>query len=190
MTYRLAACLAAVCLFAGPALSGPVSLGFEGPLNGPAPADMSEDGFTVTTSNMAISSPEKSGDGTDGPNEIESRMSARGQITITRPGAPFRFVSLDWQAEDRTATVIVRGFLNGTEVASDRFTSQGPSGFVTFHADALSGAALDRLEIFPQRNPLGMGALDAVILDDDDGSFQTSGAHGIPGPIWPAAFAG
>ncbi|SLN51071.1 hypothetical protein PEL8287_02679 [Roseovarius litorisediminis] len=161
-------------MLTAPALAGPVSIGFEGPPEGPAPTDMSEDGYTIVAKNMAISSSLKSGDGTDGSNEIESIMGANGTLTITRPGVPFRFVSLDWQAENATATIRVQGFRNGKEVAIDTYTVTGPSGYIHFRAEALSGATLDKLVIHPQRDQLGVGALDAVVLDEAPGNLQTS----------------
>ena len=60
-----------LCLCAGMAGAEQASIGFEGPPEGPAPQEMQEDGYRIVTRNAMISTAEKSGDGTDGPTEIE-----------------------------------------------------------------------------------------------------------------------
>lgn len=159
---------AALALWAGwgvAAGAGPVSLGFEAHGAGTAPVEMAEDGFRIVTRGIVISGPGKSGDGTDGPHEIESAMGARGSLAILR-AVPFTLVSLDWQSESGTPVVLAEGYLGTQLVARDRFTSPGPqAGYVTFAADALSGRVIDRLILTPQRDGAGLGALDRVILD-------------------------
>lgn len=159
-----------VCLWlsVGAAAAGQVSIGFEGPPEGPAPDQMPEDGYSVITRDMMISSAVKSGDGTDGANEIESTMNKRGGIEILRD-APFRFVSLDWQAENGAPTVTVTGYYGDTPLGTEDFhlpAGAAAGAFVTFEAKALSGQVLDRLLLYPQRDSGGMGALDRVILED------------------------
>lgn len=159
-----------VCLWlsAGAAVAGQVSIGFEGPAEGPAPEQMPEDGYSITTRDMMVSSLMKSGDGTDGANEIESAMNKRGGIEILRD-APFSFVSLDWQAENGAPTVTATGYYGDTLLGTEEFhlpAGAAVGAFVTFEADALSGQVLDRLLLYPQRDSGGMGALDRVILED------------------------
>lgn len=158
--------LACLWLLAAPAQAGQVSVGFEGPGEGPAPTEMSEDGYRVVTRDMMISSPAKSGNGTDGPNEIESAMNTRGAVAILR-AAPFTFVSLDWQTESGAPQVVLEGYLGEVMVARDRFVARGLHDVFTTHlADALAGQVIDRLILYPQRDGSGMGALDRVILED------------------------
>lgn len=151
-----------------------VSIGFEGPGEGPAPAEMPEDGYRIGMPGMTVSTVAKSGDGTDGPTEVESLMGARGQAEITRPGRPFVFVSLDWQAESGGPGVIVEGYSGDLLVGREHFVLADPGGFVTFAAEALAGKVLDRLRILPQRDRGGMGALDRVILEDAPEASETS----------------
>ncbi|MGX0904120.1 hypothetical protein ACSSV8_002706 [Roseovarius sp. MBR-79] len=154
---------AVLALLAGAAGAGPVSLGFEGYGAGAAPPEMAEDGFRLVTRNLVISGPGKSGDGTDGPHEIEGGMGAPGALAILRD-APFTFVSLDWQAEAGTPVIRAEGYLGAHLVAREQFTSS-EAGYVTFEAGALAGQVIDRLILYPQRDGAGMGALDRVILD-------------------------
>jgi len=161
-----------LCLWTAVAQAGPVSIGFEGPGEGAAPAEMAEDGYRIVTRDAVISGPGKSGDGTDGPNEIEGAMGARGAIAILR-SVPFTFVSLDWQAEGGTPEVVAEGYLGEQLVARERFAAR-ETGFVTFDADALAGRVIDRLILYPQRDRRGMGALDRVILDDAPGHAPAS----------------
>jgi len=162
----------ALGLWTAAAQAGPVSIGFEGPPEGAAPAGMSEDGYRIVTRDAMISGPGKSGDGTDGPNEIEGAMGGRGAVAILR-GVPFAFVSLDWQAEGGAPQVVAEGYLGPDLVARDRFVARGP-GFVTFAAGALAGRVIDRLILYPQRDRRGMGALDRVILGDAPGHAPAS----------------
>ena len=155
---------AMLCLWAAVAQAGPVSIGFEGPGAGAAPPEMAEDGYRIVTREAVMSGPAKSGDGTDGPNEIESVMGARGAIAILRD-VPFTFVSLDWQSEGGAPRVVAEGYLGQRLVARDSFATSG-AGFATFPAKALAGRTIDRLILYPQRNGAGMGALDRVILDE------------------------
>ncbi|WP_040650278.1 MULTISPECIES: hypothetical protein [unclassified Roseovarius] len=153
-------------LMASPAQAGQVSIGFEGPGEGQAPTEMPEDGYRVVTRDMMISSPAKSGNGTDGPNEIESAMNTRGAVAILRV-APFTFVSLDWQTETGAPQVVVEGYLGEQLVARDRFVARGSHDVFTTHmANALTGQVIDRLILYPQRDGSGMGALDRVVLED------------------------
>jgi hypothetical protein len=154
---------AALALWAGAAGAGPVSLGFEGYGAGAAPAEMAEDGFRLVTRNLVISGPGKSGDGTDGPHEIEGGMGAPGALAILRD-VPFILVSLDWQAEAGAPVIRAEGYLGAHLVAREQFTAREP-GYVTFEAGALAGQVIDRLILYPQRDGAGMGALDRVILD-------------------------
>ena len=153
-----------LCLWAAAAQAGPVSIGFEGPGEGVAPVETTEDGFRIVTRDAMISGPGKSGDGTDGPNEIEGTMGGRGAIAILRD-VPFTFVSLDWQAESGAPRIVAEGYLGAEMVARDSFATCG-AGFATFPAKALSGRVIDRLILYPQRDHTGMGALDRVILDE------------------------
>jgi hypothetical protein len=157
----------ALWLCAAMAQAGPVSIGFEGAEAGAAPAEMAEDGYRIVTRDAMISGPAASGDGTDGPNEIEAAMGRRGAIAILR-GVPFTLVSLDWQSEGGAPRVVAEGYLGQTLVAQDRFIT-GNTGFVTFAAQALAGKVIDRLILYPQRDRQGLGALDRVILDDAPG---------------------
>lgn len=161
-------------LWAATAQAEAVSIGFEGPGEGPAPAEMPEDGYQIAMRGMMVSTAAKSGDGTDGPTEVESLMAARGLAEITRPGRPFVFVSLDWQAESGAPGVIVEGYWGDLLVGRDQFALPGAGGFVTFSAEALAGQVLDRLRILPQRDRGGMGALDRVILEDAPVAGETS----------------
>ena len=162
--------LVALVVSASVASADRVSIGFEGPDEGPAPKTMTEDGYVIVTREMMISTSRKSGDGTDGPNEVESVMGGRGAIAIMRPdGAPFVFVSLDWQAEDGAPSISAEGYDGDIKVGADRFSltrDAAGKGFVTFGAEGLRGKLITRLFLFPQRNSLGLGALDRVILDD------------------------
>lgn len=179
MTHGLPAAILASLALATPALAERVSIGFEGPGDGPAPTEMPEDGYMVTTRNMMISSAAKSGDGTDGTNEIESVMNARGGVMIQRPGAPFQFISLDWQSEKGEPSVVVEGYFGDVLIGTEKFTlpqSAAEGGFVTFHANLLAGMTLDQLVLYPQRNRLGMGALDKVVLDEPSEAIDTSDA--------------
>lgn len=152
-------------LWAAQAVAGPVSIGFDGPGEGAAPPEWSEDGFRIVTRDAMISCPGKSGDGTDGPNEIEAAMGTRGAVAILR-AAPFALVSLDWQSESGAPGITVEGYLGPHLVARERHVAPGPeAGFVTFGAGALAGQAIDRLILYPQRGSGGMGALDRVVLD-------------------------
>lgn len=151
-------------LCAAGAQAGQVSIGFEGLGEGAAPVETEEDGYRIVTRDTVISGPAKSGDGTDGPNEIESVMGARGAIAILR-NVPFTFVSLDWQSEGGAPRIVAEGYLGAKMVARDSFAASG-AGFVTFPAAALAGQVIDRLILTPQRNRAGMGALDRVILDE------------------------
>ena len=173
MKHLITALAIVVCLSAPAAYAGQVSIGFEGPGEGRAPTDLSEDGYVVMATNMSISSLAKSGDGTDGPNEIERSAGTEGYLTITRPDAPFRFVSLDWQSENASPAVLVMGYLNGALVGADSFVTR-PSAFTTFLANKLAGQTLDKLIIYPQRDGGGAGALDAVVLDDTHDALQIS----------------
>lgn len=166
--------LACLWLMASAAEAGQVSIGFEGPGEGPAPIEMPEDGYRVVTRDMMISSPTKSGNGSDGPNEIESAMNTRGAVAILRD-APFVFVSLDWQTETGAPQVVVEGYLGEMLVARDRFVARGShDAFTTHHAGALAGQIIDRLILYPQRDASGMGALDRVILEDASELPETS----------------
>ena len=179
MTRRLIAGILGIWALSTSALAERVSIGFEGPGEGPAPAEMPEDGYLVATRNMMISSAEKSGDGTDGPNEMESMMNIRGGVMIPRPGAPFQFISLDWQSEKGAPSVVVEGYFGDVLIGTEKFTlpqSAAEGGFVTFLANALAGVALDQLVFYPQRNRLGMGALDKVVLDEPPEAIDTSDA--------------
>lgn len=151
-----------------------VSIGFEGPGEGPAPAEMPEDGYRIVTRGLTVSTAAKSGDGTDGPTEIESLMGTRGLAEITRAGRPFVFASLDWQAESGAPGVIVEGYFGDLLVGREQFVLPAPGGFVTFAAEVLAGQVLDRLRILPQRDRGGMGALDRVILEDAPEASETS----------------
>jgi len=162
----------ALCLCAAMAQAGPVSIGFEGPGEGAAPAEMAEDGYRIVTRDAVISGPGKSGDGSDGPNEIEGAMGRRGAVAILR-GVPFTFVSLDWQAESGIPELVAEGYLGHDLVARERFVARG-AGFATFAAGALDGRVIDRLILYPQRDRRGMGALDRVILDDAPGHAPAS----------------
>jgi hypothetical protein len=165
---------ACLCFLATPMQAGQVSIGFEAAGEGPAPAEMPEDGYRIVTRDMMISSPAKSGNGTDGPNEIESAMNTRGAVAILRD-APFTFVSLDWQTETGAPQVVVEGYLGEMLVARDRFVARGPHDVFTTHlADALAGQVIDRLILYPQRDNSGMGALDRVILEDAPALPETS----------------
>lgn len=156
---------ALLCLWAVQAAAGPVSIGFEGPAEGAAPSEWVEDGFRIVTRDAVISGPGKSGDGTEGPNEIESAMGTRGAVAILRT-SPFTLVSLDWQSEGGAPVILAEGYLGAELVAREQFVAPGPeAGFVTFAARALAGQAIDRLILYPQRGPGGMGALDRVVLD-------------------------
>lgn len=158
--------VACLWLMASVAEAGQVSIGFEGPQEGPAPIEMPEDGYRVVTRDMMISSARKSGNGSDGPNEIESAMNTRGAVAILRD-APFTFVSLDWQTETGAPQVVVEGYLGSVLVARDRFVARGTyDTFTTHPAEALQGQLIDRLILYPQRDNRGMGALDRVILED------------------------
>ncbi|NCQ25261.1 MAG: hypothetical protein GW798_12595 [Roseovarius sp.] len=161
-------------LFATAAQAERVSIGFEGPGEGLAPAEMLEDGYRIGMQGITVSTAARSGDGTDGPTEIESLMGVRGVAEITRPGRPFVFVSLDWQSESGTPDVIVEGYSGELLVGREHFVLPGRGGFVTFVADALAGQGLDRLRILPQRDRGGMGALDRVILEDAPEAGETS----------------
>lgn len=158
---------AGLCLWAATAQAGPVSIGFEGPPEGAAPTEMAEDGYRIVTRDAMISGPGKSGDGTDGPTEIEGAMGGRGAVAILRD-LPFTFVSLDWQSEGGAPEVVAEGYFGPQLVAQDRFVSR-ETGFVTFTANALAGQVIDRLILYPQRDRQGLGALDRVILDDAPG---------------------
>ena len=171
MTWAMAVATA-LCLGAAQAQAGPVSIGFEGPPDGPAPTEMAEDGYRIVTRDAMISGPGKSGDGTDGPGEIEGAMGGRGAVAILR-GVPFTFVSLDWQSEGGAPRVMVEGYLGQRLVAQDRFATRD-TGFVTFAANALAGQVIDRLILYPQRDRQGLGALDRVILDDAPGQVPGS----------------
>ena len=153
-----------LCLWAAMTQAGPVSIGFEGPGEGAAPPEMTEDGYRIVTRDAVMSGPGKSGDGTDGPNEIESVMGARGAIAILRD-VPFTFVSLDWQSEGGAPRVVAEGYLGPNLVARDSFAASG-ARFATFPAEALAAQIIDRLILYPQRDGAGMGALDRVILDE------------------------
>lgn len=155
---------AMLCLWAAVAQAGPVSIGFEGPGEGAAPPEMTEDGYRIVTRDAVISGPTKSGDGTDGPNEIESVMGGRGAVAILRD-VPFSFVSLDWQSEGGAPRVVAEGYLGPQFVARDSFVAMTPD-YTTFAAGALAGQIIDRLILMPQRDRAGMGALDRVILDE------------------------
>lgn len=182
MTHGLTAAILASLVLATPALAEPASIGFEGPGDGPAPSEMPEDGFLVATRNMMISSAAKSGDGTDGANEIESVMNMRGGVMIQRPGKPFQFISLDWQSEKGEPSVVVEGYFGDVLIGTEKFTlpqSAAQDGFITFRANVLAGVALDQLVLYPQRNRLGMGALDKVVLDDAPEAIDTSDAAPI-----------
>lgn len=174
MTRALCGLAFGVFLWATAAQAERVSIGFEGPGEGRAPAEMTEDGYRIAMQGMMVSTAAKSGDGTDGPTEVESLMGARGQVEITRPGRPFVFVSLDWQAESDAPGVIVEGYSGDLLVGREHFVLAGPGGFVTFGAEALAGQVLDRLRILPQRDRGGMGALDRVILEDAPEASETS----------------
>lgn len=154
---------AALALWTGAAGAGPVSLGFEGYGAGAAPTEMAEDGFRLVTRNLVISGPGKSGDGTDGPHEIEGAMGARGALAILRD-APFILVSLDWQAEAGAPVIVAEGWLGPLLVAREQFATAS-AAYVTWTPEALAGQAIDRLILYPQRDGAGMGALDRVILD-------------------------
>ncbi len=171
MTKRVAGA-GALCLWAAMASAGPVSIGFEGVPEGVAPPEMAEDGYRIVTRDAMISGPGKSGDGSDGPNEIEGAMGGRGAIAILRDGL-FTFVSLDWQAESGVPEVVAEGYLGPQLVARERFAARG-ARFVTFAAGALKGRGIDRLILYPQRDGRGMGALDRVILDDAPGHAPAS----------------
>ena len=164
----------ALGLWTAAAQAGPVSIGFEGPPEGAAPAEMAEDGYRIVTRDAMISGPGKSGDGTDGPNEIEGAMGGHGAIAILR-GVPFSLVSLDWQAEGGAPQVVAEGYLGPRLVARDSFVAPArEAGFVTFAAGALAGQVIDRLVLYPQRDRRGMGALDRVILGDVPGHAPAS----------------
>ena len=124
--------LACLWLMASVAEAGQVSIGFEGSGEGPAPIEMPEDGYRIVTRDMMISSPIKSGNGSDGPNEIESAMNTRGAVAILRD-APFTFVSLDWQTETGAPQVVVEGYLGSALVARDRFVARGTYDTFTTH---------------------------------------------------------
>ncbi|WP_417727133.1 hypothetical protein [Roseovarius sp.] len=159
-------CVVCVWLSATAAHAGQVSIGFEGPGEGKAPVEMPEDGYRIVTRDIMISSAAKSGDGTDGPNEVESEMNARGAIAVLRE-TPFTFISLDWQSETGAPQIVVEGYSGAVMVARDRFVARGiGTGFSTFAADALRGHSIDRLILYLQRDGSGMGALDRVILED------------------------
>jgi hypothetical protein len=163
-----------LCLCTGMARAEQASIGFEGPVEGPAPQEMQEDGYRIVTRNAMISTAEKSGDGTDGPTEIEGGMGQRSGIAILRD-APFTFVSLDWQSERGTPAVQVEGYLGDLLVAGDRFIADpAQPGFTRFDAGALNGQVIDRLILYPQRDGAGMGALDRVILEDAPEMPETS----------------
>ena len=180
MTQVLPFCagLLALGLCAGMASADRVSIGFEGPDEGPAPKTMTEDGYVIVTRDMMISTALKSGDGTDGPTEVESVMGGRGAIAFMRPdGAPFVFVSLDWQAEGSAPSISAEGYDGDIKVGADRFSLTQDAvgkGFVTFRAEGLRGKPVTRLFLFPQRNGLGLGALDRVILEDAPALPDTS----------------
>lgn len=174
MTRALCGLALGLFLQAAAAQAGQASIGFEGPGEGPAPAEMPEDGYRIVMQGMTVSTAAKSGDGTDGPTEIESQMGARGQVEITRPGRPFVFVSLDWQAESGGPGVIVEGYSGDLLVGREQFVLPAPGGFVTFAAEVLAGQVLDRMRILPQRDRGGMGALDRVILEDAPAASETS----------------
>ncbi|GAW32991.1 hypothetical protein RA2_00026 [Roseovarius sp. A-2] len=163
-----------LCLCAAVARAEQASIGFEGPGEGPAPQKMQEDGYRIVTRNAMISTAEKSGDGTDGANEIEGTMGQRGGIAILRD-APFTFVSLDWQSERGAPEVQVEGYLGDLLVAGDRFVADlAQPGFTRFDAGALKGQVIDRLILYPQRDGAGMGALDRIILEDAPEMPETS----------------
>jgi hypothetical protein len=163
-----------LCLCAGMARAEQASIGFEGPGEGPAPQEMQEDGYRIVTRNAMISTAEKSGDGTDGPTEIEGAMGQRSGIAILRE-ASFTLVSLDWQSERGAPEVQAEGYLGDLLVAGDRFVADpAQPGFTRFDAGALKGQVIDRLILYPQRDGAGMGALDRVILEDAPEVPETS----------------
>lgn len=172
MTRAIAGAAWLLCLGAALARAEPASIGFEGPPEGAAPPEMTEDGYRIVTRDAMISGAARSGDGTDGPTEIEGAMGGRGAIAILR-GTPFAFVSLDWQSEGGAPEVVAEGYLGPQLVARDRFVTRS-AGFVTFAAESLAGQVIDRLILYPQRDRLGLGALDRVILDDAPGHAPAS----------------
>jgi hypothetical protein len=101
---------------------------------------------------------------------------------IQRPGKPFQFISLDWQSEKGEPSVVVEGYFGDVLIGTEKFTlpqSAAQDGFITFRANVLAGVALDQLVLYPQRNRLGMGALDKVVLDDAPEAIDTSDAAPI-----------
>lgn len=89
-----------------------------------------------------------------------------GTLTVTRSGGgTFSFAPVDWRQEyGGAASITLQGWLGGGVVGGDAF-STASAAYSTFLASTLSGATLDRLIVFAQRDTSGGGSFDTLVLD-------------------------